>query len=135
MDKLFDTKRTYIGTDGDEYINMSIPAVDISKIKGNSMMRANQDDNARIDSYVWRNVAKNMDMIDILMYANHIFNPFAIKDGDVLYVPIDNDSVYYSSEEPSLPDGSKNSSNSTGKKKRTYAEDVEYIARQGLALK
>ena len=29
MDKLFDTKRKYIGYDGEEYINMCIPVIRI----------------------------------------------------------------------------------------------------------
>jgi len=135
MDKLFNTKRKYTGFDGEEYINMSIPVVDISKIEGNATIRANQDENGRLDNFVWRNVAKNMDMIDIVMYANHIFNPFAVKEGDLLYVPLDNDKVYKSSEEPSLPDGTKQSSNSKGEKKMTYAEKIEYMAKKGLGVK
>ena len=135
MTKLFDTKRTYTGYDGETDVNMSIPVVDISKLKGNSTMKLNQEENGRIDTFVWNNVSNNMDMIDITMYANHIFNPFAVKEGDLLYIPMDNDSVYESNEEPSLPDGSKHSSNSTGEKKMTYAEKVEYLARKGLGIK
>lgn len=135
MDKLFDTKRRYTDSNGDEYIDMVIPVVDISKIQGNASIRVNDDERGRLDNFVWRNVAKNMDMIDIVMYANHIFNPFSIEAGDVLYVPVDNDKVYVSGDEPSLPDGSKNSSKSKGEKKMTYAEKVEYLARQGLGLK
>lgn len=135
MDKLFDTKRKYNGYDGEEYIDMSIPVVDVSKIRGNATIRVNHDENGRLDNFVWRNVAKNMNMIDIVMYANHIFNPFSIKEGELLYVPIDNDKVYKSSEEPALPDGSKQSSNSKGEKKMTYAEKVEYLAKKGLGVK
>lgn len=135
MTKLFDTKRTYIGYDGEEYVNMCIPVVDISKLKGNSTKKLNQDESGRIDTFVWNNVAKNMNMIDITMYANHIFNPFSINEGDILYVPMDNDNVYESNEEPSLPDGTKYSSSSKGEKKMTYAEKVEYLAKKGLGIK
>lgn len=135
MTKLFDTKRTYIGYDGEEYVNMCIPVVDISKLKGNSTKKLNQDESGRIDTFVWNNVAKNMNMIDITMYANHIFNPFSINEGDILYVPMDNDNVYESNEEPSLPDGTKHSARSKGEKKMTYAEKVEYLAKKGLGIK
>lgn len=135
MTKLFDTKRTYIGYDGEEYVNMCIPVVDISKLKGNSTKKLNQDESGRIDTFVWNNVAKNMNMIDITMYANHIFNPFSINEGDILYVPMDNDNAYESNEEPSLPDGTKHSSSSKGEKKMTYAEKVEYLAKKGLGIK
>ena len=135
MDKVFNTKRTYIASDGEEYINMSVPVVDIKKINSGFLDRLNQDDNGRLDRFVWNRVAKNLDMIDIVMYANHIFNPFSVKEGDVLYGPIDNDDVYYSSSEPKLPDGSKHSKNANGEKEKTYAQMVEYMAKQGLGIK
>lgn len=135
MDKVFNTKRTYIASDGEEYINMSIPVVDIKKINSGFLDRLNQDDNGRLDRFVWNRVAKNLDMIDIVMYANHIFNPFSVKEGDVLYGPLDNDDVYYSSSEPKLPDGSKHSKNANGEKEKTYAQMVEYMAKQGLGIK
>lgn len=134
MTKLFDTKRTYTTYDGDEYIDMSIPVVNVSKLKGYSSIRLNQDENGRLDNFVWNQVAHDMNMIDITMYANHIFNPFSVKDGDILYVPTQDDSVYESNEEPSLPDGSKQSENSTGEK-MTYAQKIEYLAKKGLGLK
>lgn len=129
MDKLFDTKRKYIGYDGEEYINMCIPVVCIKDMYGNDIEELTQDYNGRIDNFVWSKVAKDMDMIDMVMYANHIFNPFSIKEGDIITVPADNDNLYKSSDEPSLPDGSKHSKNSKGEKTKTYAETVEYLAK------
>lgn len=135
MDKLFDTKRTYIGYDGEEYIDMCIPVVDISKLIGVHVDKLNQDCNGRLDTFVWRSVAKNLNMIDMVMYANHIFNPFSVKEGDILNVPNDNNNNYIPSDEPSLPDGTKHSKNSKGEKTRTYAETVEFMAKKGLGLK
>lgn len=135
MDKLFDTKRKYIGYDGEEYINMCIPAVDTNKISVNSTVIINQDDNGRIDKFTWCDVAHNMNMIDTVMYANHIFNPFSIQDGDMYNIPVDNDNMYVSTDEPSLPNGTKHSSNVNGEKKKTYAENVEYLAKMGLGVR
>jgi hypothetical protein len=56
------------------------------------------------------------------MYANHIFNPFSIYEGDILYTPIYNDKLFSKSEEPILPDGSTMSSKN--KMHLTYAEKV-----------
>ena len=134
MDKLFDKKRTYTGYDGDEYINMCIPVVKISDITGNSIKPLTKDENGRLDTFVWKSVAENLDMIDIVMYGNHIFNPFSVKEGDILNVPSDNDKVYQPSDEPALPDGSKHSNNVKGEKTMTYAETVEYLGRKGLGL-
>ena len=135
MDKLFDTKRKYIAYDGEEYINMCIPVVKIKDMYGHDVEELTQDYNGRIDNFVWRNVARNMDMIDMVMYANHIFNPFAVQEGDVLNIPIDNDNFYQGSDEPSLPDGSKHSKNSRGEKNRSYAETVAYMARMNKGWK
>ena len=135
MDKLFDTKRKYRGYDNEEYINMCIPVVDVSAIIGNAVEALNKDCDGRIDTFVWRNVSKDLDMIDMVMYANHIFNPFSMKDGDILNVPAANNSLYQSSEEPTLPDGSRHSKNSRGEKEMSYAETVAYLAKKGLGLK
>jgi len=135
MDKLFDTKRKYIGYDDEEYIDMCIPVVNISKLNGITIDKLNQDCNGRLDTFVWKSVAKNLDMIDMVMYANHIFNPFSVKEGDILNVPTDNDNNYVSSEEPSLPDGTKHSKNSKGEKTMTYAETVEFMSKKGLRKK
>ena len=135
MDKIFDNKRTYIGYDGEEYIDMCIPAVKVKDIYGNSVEELNQDHNGRLDTFVWNNVAKNLEMIDIVMYANHIFNPFAVKEGDILNIPADNDDVYQELAEPSLPDGTKHSKNTNGEKTMSYAEKVEYLAKKGLGWK
>lgn len=135
MDKLFDTKRKYTGYDGEEYIDMCIPVVDINKISGHSAEQLNKDCNGRLDTFVWNNVAKNLDMIDMVMYANHIFNPFAVKEGEILNIPTDNDKLYKSQGEPSLPDGTKYSKNSNGEKEQTYAEKIESMGKKGLGLK
>ena len=135
MDKLLDKKRKYTGYDGEEYIDMCIPVVDVKKMSGNSVEYVLQDYNGRLDNFTWKMVAKDMDMIDMVMYANHIFNPFSIKEGDVLIIPIDNDRIYVNPEEPVLPNKSKHSNNIKGEKTRTYAETIEYLGRKGLGLK
>lgn len=135
MDKLFDTKRTYIAYDGDEYINMCIPVVSVKEITGNSLNELNQDENGRLDNFVWKNVDKDMDMIDITMYANHIFNPFSVKEGDILNVPNVNDKLYRISDEDTLPDGTKHSNNVNGEKTMSYAEKIAYMAKKGLGIK
>ena len=135
MDKLLDTKRKYIGYDGEEYIDMCIPVVDVKKMTGNSVEYVLQDYNGRIDNFTWKRVAKDMDMIDMVMYANHIFNPFALEEGEVLNIPNSNDRVYQETGEPVLPDGTKYSNEAIGVKEMTYAEKVEYLAKKGLGKK
>ena len=123
MDKSLDNKRTYISRDGEEYLNLSTPTVDINKIKINGYVKVNKDCKGRIDKFVTTNISKDYNAIDIIMYANHIFNPFSIDEGDILYTPIYNDKLFSKSEEPILPDGSTMSSKN--KTNLTYAEKVD----------
>ena len=133
MDKLLDNKRTYIARDGEEYLNLSSPTVDIDNIKVNGYIKVNQDCKGRIDKFVYTNVLKDYNAIDILMYANHIFNPFSIDDGDILYTPIYNDNLFSKSEEPVLPD--ETTLSSKNKINLTYAEKVALLAKQGKGWK
>ena len=129
MDKLLDNKRTYVARDGEEYLNLTTPVVNINDIQINGYIKVNQDCKGRIDKFVYRNVSKDYNAIDMLMYANHIFNPFAIDEGDILYTPIYNSDLYSKSEEPVLPDGS--SLSTKDKQSLTYAQKVELLAKQG----
>jgi hypothetical protein len=133
MDKLLDNKRTYITKDGEELLNLSIPTVNINDIKVNGYIKVNQDCKGRIDRFVYSNVSKDYNSIDILMYANHIFNPFAINDDDILYTPIYNDKLYSKPEEPVLPD--ETTLSSKNKPSLTYAQKVELLAKQGKGWK
>jgi hypothetical protein len=133
MNKLLDNKRTYVARDGEEYLNLTTPVVNINDIQINGYIKVNQDCKGRIDKFVYRNVSKDYNAIDMLMYANHIFNPFAIDEGDILYTPIYNDKLYSKLEEPILPDDTTLSSNN--KPSITYAEKVALLAKQGKGWK
>ena len=133
MDKSLDNKRKYISRNGEEYLNLSIPTVDINKIKINGYVKVNQDCKGRLDRFVAKNISKDYNAIDIIMYANHIFNPFSIDEGDILYTPIYNDKLFSKSEEPILPDETKLSSNN--KSNQTYAEKVDSLSKQGKGWK
>ena len=135
MKGLFLNKRKYVGIDENEYINLCIPCIKTKDITTNAIIRVVDDEDGRIDKFVNRTMgATNENMIDILMYANHIFNPFSIKSGDVLYIPADGSDnlISESTLEPRLPDGTTHSNNSRAKKEMTYAERVEYLALMGL---
>ena len=133
MDKLLDNKRTYVARDGEEYLNLLIPTVNINDIKVNGYIKVNQDCKGRIDRFVRSNVSKDYNSIDILMYANHIFNPFAIDEGEILYTPIFNDRIYSKPEEPVLPD--ETTLSSKNKTTLTDAQKVELLAKQGKGWK
>lgn len=133
MDKSLDNKRKYVAKDGEEYLNLFSPTVNINNIKINGYIKVNQDCKGRIDKFVYTNVSRDYNSIDILMYANHIYNPFSIDEGDILYTPIYNDTLFSKSEEPVLPDGSTLSTKN--KPTLTYAEKVALLAKQGKGWK
>ena len=129
MDKLLDNKRKYISKKGEELLNLLSHTVDINSIQINGYIKVNQDCKGRIDKFVYTNVSRDYNAIDILMYANHITNPFSIDEGDILYTPIYNDSLFSKSEEPVLPDNTTLSTKN--KPSLTYAEKVALLAKQG----
>lgn len=133
MDKVLDNKRKYITKDGEELLNLATPVVNINNIKSNGYIRVNKDCKGRIDKFVYTNVSKNYNAIDLIMYANKIFNPFSIDEGDILYTPIYNDKLFSKSEEPVLPD--ENTLSSKNKVNLTYAEKVALLAKQGKGWK
>ena len=133
MDKIIENKRKYIARDDEEYLNLIIPTVDINKININGYIRVNQDCKGRIDKFVYTNVSKDYNAIDIIMYANHIFNPFSIDDGDILYTPIYNDNLFSKPEDIVLPD--ETTLSSKNKATLTYAERVALLAKQGKGWK
>lgn len=135
MKKLFDNKRTYITNNGDELIDMSIPSLNMNNINSNSFFRLNQSHNGRLDRFVYDNVSKSIDdALDVTMYYNHIFNPFAVKEGDILYTPVISDELYQKQNEPELPDETLLSDKVIPKTQMTYAEKVDYYARMGLGI-
>lgn len=134
MEKLFNKKRKH-EVDDEEMLDLGIPCVDIKKLEANGLLRVSQDQKGRLDKFTFGNVDKDRSAIDIVMYYNHIFNPFSVDEGDLLYTPLYNESYFTQKGEPILPDGSKHSSNTSGEKKLTYAEKVEKAARTGLGIK
>lgn len=134
MEKLFDKKRKHT-VDDDEMLDLSIPCVNIKNLQANGLLRVSQDQKGRIDKFTYGNVDKDKSAIDMVMYYNHIFNPFSINEGDFLYTPLYSDSDFRALGEPVLPDGSKHSANTGGGKELTYAEKVEKAARTGLGIK
>ena len=134
MEKLFDKKRRH-KVDDDEMLDLGIPCVNIKKLEANGLLRVSQDQKGRIDKFTFGNVDKDRSAIDIVMYYNHIFNPFSVDEGDLLYTSFYDDGYFTQKGEPILPDGSKHSSNTSGEKKLTYAEKVEKAARTGLGIK
>jgi hypothetical protein len=134
MEKLFDRKRKHT-VDDEEMLDLSIPCVNIKNLQANGLLRISQDQKGRLDKFTYRNVDKDKSAIDLVMYYNHIFNPFSIDEGDLLYTPVYNDSYFRVIGEPILPDGSKHSKNTSGEKELTYAEKVEKAARTGLGIK
>ena len=133
MEKLLDNKRTYISKDGEEYLNLTTPVVNINDIKSNGYIRVNKDCKGRIDKFVYTNVSKDYNAIDLIMYANKIFNPFSIDEGDILYTPIYSDKLFTKSEEPVLPD--ETTLSSKNKENLTYAEKIALLAKQGKGWK
>lgn len=115
-------------------LELGIPCVDISSLSVNGLLMLSQGQRGRLDIFTHNNINKDYNAIDIVMYCNHIFNPFAVDEGDIIYTPTYNPDSFKTLGEPTLPDGKKVSSG-TPAKKLSYAERVEKAARTGLGVK
>ena len=102
MDIVFDKKKRRIDNDGDEYIDLSQPTINIERINVYGINRVGQDES---DFFTWNKVCQTFDAIDTVMYANNLFNPFSIEEGDELYLCSHNDSLYSFNTDVILPNG------------------------------
>lgn len=117
MDIIFDKKKRRIDNDGDEYIDLSQPTIDVDRINVYGISRVGQDESARLDFFTWNKVGQTFDAIDTVMYANNLFNPFSIEEGDELYLCSHNDSLYSFNTDVILPDGNS--------EQKTFNEEVK----------
>jgi hypothetical protein len=129
MEKMFDKKRRH-DVDGEEMLDLGIPCVDVKSLRANGLLRVSHDQRGRIDRFTYANVSKDSNAIDMVMYYNHIFNPFSIDEGDMLYTPVYNESDFRDIGEPVLPDSEGNTGGGL-----SYAEMVERAAKTGLGIK
>ena len=60
MDKLLDNKRKYTTRNGEEFLNLTTPTVNINDIKVNGYIRVNQDCKGRLDKYVYTKDRKSV---------------------------------------------------------------------------
>ena len=135
MNNLFSNKRTYVTDNGETILDMSIPSLKLDKLVCNSFARLNQSHNGRLDKFVYESVSRDLEKgLDMTMYLNHIFNPFAVQEDDILYIPINKDGVYEKKLEPNLPDGTVLSDSNPESKQMTYAQKVEYLAKMGYGI-
>lgn len=135
MEKLFDKKRRRVNDDDEEMLELGIPCVNVKDLVANGVLLVSQDQKGRLDKFSLSNVAMDKSSIDMVMYFNHIFNPFSVDEGELLYCPVYKEEDFQSVGEPTLPDGTKHSKNTKGEKELTYAEKVEKAARTGLGIK
>ena len=136
MDKLFTNKRTYKNSKEEEMLDMCIPSLPIERASAHAVLKLNSEHNGRLDRFVYTCVSKNIDDgLDRTMYINHIFNPFAVQEGDILYVPNCDGDIYQKVVEPSLPDDETLSNKVSTTKQMTYAQRIEYLAKMGLGVK
>lgn len=86
----------------DEELNLGTRVIDIDTIDCNSAGRVPKGYDMRLD-LIANDINNNTATMDFVMYVNHIFNPFAITEGDVLIIPIYNESLYLDPEEIVYP--------------------------------
>lgn len=72
-----------------------------------------KEEAGRLDRIAWKYYS-GIDKLDALLWVNDIYNPFAIDEKDILYIPTikDTNAFYKQPDEVSFPDSSESSTNS-----------------------
>ena len=91
MQKLFDIKRTL----EDGSIDLSDKVLQTDEFETTGIITLKENERARIDKISYRQYG-HYNMIDSLMYANSIINPFSISQNQVMLLPVDSDEDHYS---------------------------------------
>lgn len=114
----------------EEYFDLSVPSFDVTSIQITDVHLVNQDEEGRIDK-ICKSYYGNSDFIDVLCFVNHIYNPFSVKEGDLLLIPEITSyagKIYKKPEIPTwlAPEETKQNSNN---KKKTNEKDENRINR------
>lgn len=122
-------KNILIDDNKEEYFDLSVPSFDISKVAVNDIHMVTKDEEGRIDK-IAESYYGSTDFIDILCFINRIYNPFSIKEGDLLVIPevtTNTSNIYFRPEIPTWITG--NEKNTTPTSKKTNEKDENRINR------
>lgn len=112
----------------EEYFDFSVPCFDLSSTSISTVHVVTQDEEGRIDK-ICQKYYSCTDYIDLLCFANRIYNPFSIKKDDLLVIPyvtsITN-KIYY---KPTIPEWITGQNSSGNPKAKTNERDENRINR------
>lgn len=119
-------KNTLIDDNGEEYFDLSVPSFDINSISIIDIHLVTREEEGRLDK-ICEKYYSTTEYIDTLCLINHLFNPFSIKEGDLIVIPsMSNASqLYYTPEIPGWLIGETN----TTKNNKTNTKDNNRITR------
>ncbi len=124
------TLKNILLDDNDEkYYDLSVPSFDLSSTGVTDVHLTTQDEEGRVDK-ICEKYYGCTDYIDILCFANHIFNPFAVEKDELLIIPnilSSSEEVYFMPEVPSWL--SENNATQNNKKAVTNEKDTNRINR------
>ena len=89
MEKIFDIKKR--NADGSIMLSDSVYTGNIQSVMSYSVVR--ESESARLDK-ICKKQSLPTSMIDAVMYANNIINPFSISENDILIIPSSDNNMY-----------------------------------------
>ena len=112
----------------EEYFDLSVPSFDPSLTSPSTIHVVTQDEEGRIDK-IAQKYYSGTEYIDLLCFVNRIYNPFSVKQNDLLIIPyvtsITN-KIYF---KPEIPEWITGQNSSGSPKAKTNERDEARIAR------
>lgn len=118
--KSLSLKNILLDDNKEQYFDLSVPSFDISNIGIKDVHLVTQDEEGRLDKICTKYYG-DASNIDIVCLINHMFNPFSVKENDLLVIPYINstaEEIYKKPEIPGWISGGeqKNNKNKTNEK-------------------
>lgn len=126
--KSLSLKNTLKDENGEEYFDLSVPSFDFSNVGVKDFHRVTRDEEGRID-VICKQYYGNTMYIDILCLMNHIYNPFSIKEDDMLVIPEVTSRASLIYKKPEIPEWLEEGTAAKSSKPKTNEKDKSRINR------
>ncbi len=116
---------------GEEYFDLSVPSFDFSNVSVKDFHLVTRDEEGRIDM-ICKQYYGNTMYIDVLCLMNHIYNPFSIKENDMIVIPevaANASQIYKKPEIPTWLEGEDAKSSKKSNKPKTNEKDQSRVNR------
>lgn len=124
-------KNKLIDDNKEEYFDLSVPSFNLYDIQITDIHAVSQDEEGRLDK-ICKSYYGDAEYMDVVCFINHIFNPFSVKEGDLIVIPQISPydkKIYSLPEVPSWLTGKASTGGGGSNTKKTNEKDENRINR------